>query len=74
MRELAAILNETGLTEIEVERGGLKIRVAKQLTAAPTPATRRLRPPAAAAAPPAPLAAAGGRPWPPRRRAPPATR
>jgi acetyl-CoA carboxylase biotin carboxyl carrier protein len=29
VRELADILNDTGLTEIEVERDGLKIRVAK---------------------------------------------
>ncbi|MDP1631991.1 MAG: acetyl-CoA carboxylase biotin carboxyl carrier protein [Caulobacter sp.] len=37
VRKLADILNATGLTEIEVERGGLKIRVARELTmAAPT--------------------------------------
>ncbi|MEO8811833.1 MAG: acetyl-CoA carboxylase biotin carboxyl carrier protein [Caulobacteraceae bacterium] len=29
VRELAAVLNETGLSEIEVERDGLKIRVAR---------------------------------------------
>jgi acetyl-CoA carboxylase biotin carboxyl carrier protein len=29
VRELAEILNETGLTEIELEREGLRIRVAK---------------------------------------------
>ena len=29
MRRLAAILNDTGLTEIEVERGDLRIRVAR---------------------------------------------
>jgi acetyl-CoA carboxylase biotin carboxyl carrier protein len=34
VRKLADILNETGLSEIEVERGELKIRVAKTLTAA----------------------------------------
>ncbi|HEY5288863.1 MAG TPA: acetyl-CoA carboxylase biotin carboxyl carrier protein [Caulobacteraceae bacterium] len=44
VRELAAILNETGLSEIEVEREGQRIRVAKSLspgvvqTYAPTPA------------------------------------
>jgi acetyl-CoA carboxylase biotin carboxyl carrier protein len=38
VRELAQILNETGLTEIEVERGGQKIRVAKTVTAAFTQA------------------------------------
>ncbi|MGD2132475.1 MAG: acetyl-CoA carboxylase biotin carboxyl carrier protein [Maricaulaceae bacterium] len=31
VRELAKILNDTGLTEIEVEKGELRIRVAKEL-------------------------------------------
>ncbi|MFN3582890.1 acetyl-CoA carboxylase biotin carboxyl carrier protein [Phenylobacterium sp.] len=35
VRKLADILTETGLSEIEVEHGELKIRVAKTLTAAP---------------------------------------
>jgi acetyl-CoA carboxylase biotin carboxyl carrier protein len=35
VRQLADILTETGLSEIEVERGELKIRVAKMLTVAP---------------------------------------
>ena len=44
VRKLADILTETGLSEIEVEHGGLKVRVVKTLTAAavhyaaPTPA------------------------------------
>jgi acetyl-CoA carboxylase biotin carboxyl carrier protein len=39
IRDLAELLNETGLSEIEIERDGLKIRVARQLTsAAPAPA------------------------------------
>jgi acetyl-CoA carboxylase biotin carboxyl carrier protein len=33
VRKVADILNETGLSEIEVERDGLRIRVAKTLTA-----------------------------------------
>ncbi|MEO1793415.1 MAG: acetyl-CoA carboxylase biotin carboxyl carrier protein [Pseudomonadota bacterium] len=33
IRELAALLDETGLTEIEVERNGLKIRVARSAVA-----------------------------------------
>ena len=37
VRKLADILTETGLSEIEVEHGELKIRVAKQLTAAAAP-------------------------------------
>jgi acetyl-CoA carboxylase biotin carboxyl carrier protein len=32
VRQLAGVLNETGLTEIEYEQGGLRIRVARQLT------------------------------------------
>jgi acetyl-CoA carboxylase biotin carboxyl carrier protein len=36
VRRLAAILNDTGLSEIEVERGDLKIRVARTVTAAAT--------------------------------------
>jgi acetyl-CoA carboxylase biotin carboxyl carrier protein len=47
VRRLADILTETGLSEIEVEHAGLKIRVAKTLTAAPM----------AYAAAPAPVAA-----------------
>ncbi|HZZ31236.1 MAG TPA: acetyl-CoA carboxylase biotin carboxyl carrier protein [Phenylobacterium sp.] len=47
VRRLADILTETGLSEIEVEHSGLKIRVAKTLTAAPM----------AYAAAPAPIAA-----------------
>jgi acetyl-CoA carboxylase biotin carboxyl carrier protein len=35
VRKLADILTDTGLSEIEVEHDGLKIRVAKTLTAAP---------------------------------------
>jgi acetyl-CoA carboxylase biotin carboxyl carrier protein len=32
IRELAELLNETGLSEIEIEREGLRLRVARQLT------------------------------------------
>ncbi len=34
IRELAELLNETGLSEIEIEREGLRVRVARQLTMA----------------------------------------
>ena len=51
VRRLAGILNETGLSEIEVEHDGLKIRVARTLTA-PAPVAE----PAAAAPTPAPAA------------------
>ena len=54
VRELAELLAETGLTEIEVEDGTRKIRVARTLTVAPVAAA----PVAAAYAPPAPMAAA----------------
>jgi acetyl-CoA carboxylase biotin carboxyl carrier protein len=45
IRELAALLNETGLSEIEIERSGLKVRVARQVTvaaavSAPAPAVQ----------------------------------
>ena len=52
IRELAEILRETELTEIEVERGDLRLRVARELTAAPV----HVSAPAPAAAPAAPSA------------------
>ena len=60
VRELAELLNETGLTEIEVEDDDRKIRVARgslAVAAAPAPAPALATPPAAAAAPSAPPAA-----------------
>ena len=57
VRQLADILNDTSLTEIEVERGELRIRVAREVTAAPVmqyaaaPAAYAPAPVAAAAAP-----------------------
>ena len=54
IRELADVLNDTGLSEIEFERDGLRLRVARQVlaaaspqpvalhTAAPVPATPRV--------------------------------
>ena len=56
VRRLADILTETGLSEIEVEHSGLKIRVAKTLTAAPMPMVASA--PAAAPVAAAPVAAA----------------
>src|SRR5690348_12351265 len=58
VRRLADILTETGLSEIEVEHAGLKIRVAKQLAAAPAQVTYAAPPAAAAAAAAAPAPAA----------------
>jgi len=61
IRKLADILKETELTEIEVEQGELKIRVARQLTAAAgvsyVPQAAPVAAPAAPAAAPAPEAA-----------------
>ncbi|RWE72298.1 MAG: acetyl-CoA carboxylase biotin carboxyl carrier protein, partial [Mesorhizobium sp.] len=55
IRDLAGILNDTNLTEIEVELGDLKVRVSRQsqavhAVAAPLPA---IAAPVAAAAQPA---------------------
>ena len=59
VRQLADILNDTSLTEIEVERGELRIRVAREVTAAPmmqyAAAPMAQAAPAAAAAAAAPL-------------------
>lgn len=57
VRKLADILKDTGLSEIEVEHGGLKIRVARELTVA-AQATTYVQAPQAYAPPPAPAAAA----------------
>jgi acetyl-CoA carboxylase biotin carboxyl carrier protein len=60
VRKLADILTETGLSEIEVEHDGLKIRVARTLTAQvqyAAPAPSYAPAPTAAPAPEAPSAA-----------------
>jgi len=54
IRELAALLIETGLSEIEIEKSGLKIRVARNLTVTAYAPPQ----PAAAAVPSAPPAGA----------------
>jgi acetyl-CoA carboxylase biotin carboxyl carrier protein len=66
VRELAKVLDDTGLTEIEVEYGELRLRLARTLVmaqqppahthvvhSAPAPSAAALPPPAAAAPPPA---------------------
>jgi acetyl-CoA carboxylase biotin carboxyl carrier protein len=59
VKQLATILNDTGLTEIEYDTGGIRIRVARSAAPAPVYAA-----PAAVAAPAspgaAPAASAGG--------------
>ncbi|HMB11487.1 acetyl-CoA carboxylase biotin carboxyl carrier protein [Saliniramus sp.] len=63
VRELAGLISETDLTEIEVEKGDLRIRVARQITQsmhvpapAPAPAPAASAP-AEAKSEPAPIAA-----------------
>ena len=59
IRELAMLLDETNLTEIEIERAGLRLRVARNISIAaatpvsyqPAPAAAPAQTPAAAAAP-----------------------
>lgn len=61
VRELAQLIADTDLTEIEVEDGDRKIRVARQITAAQVTYAAAPAPVAAAAAP-APAAAAEAAP------------
>ncbi|NBW14005.1 MAG: acetyl-CoA carboxylase biotin carboxyl carrier protein [Caulobacteraceae bacterium] len=60
VRQLADILNDTSLTEIEVERGELRIRVAREIVSAPVMqyAAAPAAAPVAAAAPAAAAPAA----------------
>jgi len=66
IRELAELLTETGLTEIEVEQGGMKMRVSKQpsavhaMAAAPAPVHYAPAPATAEAAPAKPSGPAAG--------------
>ena len=62
VRELAELLNETGLTEIEVEDDDRKIRVSRGAVASAAPVYAAAPAPAAAA--PAPVAAAPAAPEP----------
>ncbi|RIY03726.1 acetyl-CoA carboxylase biotin carboxyl carrier protein [Aureimonas flava] len=68
VRELADILNDTDLTEIEIEQGELRIRVSRQKEyvaaagyahAVPAPAPMPVAAPQAPAAPAAPAASSG---------------
>lgn len=61
VRELAKILDDTGLTEIEVEYGELRLRLARTLVAAPPPSHTHVvhsAPAPAALPPPVPQIAA----------------
>lgn len=57
IRELAKLLDETGLTEIEVERDGVRVRVARQTTTHVVAAAGGHVPPIPAVAPPPAVAA-----------------
>ena len=57
VRQLADILKETELTEIEVERGDLKIKVKREITVSAAPITYAAAPAPAPVAPAAPAAA-----------------
>jgi acetyl-CoA carboxylase biotin carboxyl carrier protein len=62
IRELAELLNNTGLSEIEIEKSGLKIRVARTVTIAAAVPTQSFAPAAQSgdAVPAGPGAAAPG--------------
>ncbi len=55
IRAMAGVLDETGLTEIEIERNDVRVRVARSVT---TAAVASVAPPAAPAPTPAPAPAA----------------
>ncbi len=55
VRELAGILKDTELTEIEVERDDLRIRVAREIMSGPVHVATPVSAPAPAAAAPAPV-------------------
>jgi acetyl-CoA carboxylase biotin carboxyl carrier protein len=61
IRELALLLDETNLTEIEIERAGLRVRVARNIsiTASVPASAQAIAIPAAAAASAAPASATG---------------
>ena len=58
IRELALLLDETNLTEIEIERAGLRVRVARNISIAASVPTMVAHAAPAASAPAAPVAAA----------------
>jgi acetyl-CoA carboxylase biotin carboxyl carrier protein len=72
VRELAAILSETGLSEIEVEHGELKLRLARTLHVAPAaaPAAALVHAPAPTLAPVAAAAAPAPAPGSDKRQDP----
>ena len=61
VRELAALISDTDLTEIEVEKGDLRIRVARMVTAAPAVSYAPAMPTAVIAPPPTSAEIASGK-------------
>ena len=62
IRQLAELLNETDISEIEVEKEDLRIRVARTITVSAQVAAPMAAPAAAAPAPAAPAPAAADKP------------
>ncbi len=60
IRDLATLLDQTNLTEIEIERAGLRVRVARNISTAAIVPTAPMAAPVMVAAPAAPGAAAAG--------------
>lgn len=60
IRELADLLNETGLSEIEIEKSGLRVRVARQINVTAAPPVAVEAPVVAATGGPAPANDAAG--------------
>src|SRR2546430_11884677 len=58
IRELALLLDETSLTEIEIERAGLRVRVARNISIATSMPASLQAAPASASAAAAPVAVA----------------
>jgi acetyl-CoA carboxylase biotin carboxyl carrier protein len=55
IRELALLLDETNLTEIEIERAGMRVRVARNISVTASVPTHQSAAAAAAVAAPAPV-------------------
>lgn len=62
IRDLADLLNETGLSEIEIEKDGLKVRVARSLTISASHAIAAPAPAAASAGSASPASGPSGDP------------
>lgn len=59
IRELAQLLKETGLSEIEIDRDGMRVRVAREMTVLAPPAAAAVAAAAPATAAPVPTVESG---------------